>query len=334
VALAEAVADPRVVALVLRVPSSDARLAEAVRLSVPTLVIEGEHDPLLARNRELVGRMTCENRLVVVPGAGHLFEEPGTAELAAEATAAWFQRWLAGAPANAGGERTPRRLRIVGVEATAGFSDRAQAGRALAERLQAYRGSDTLVLALPRGGIAVAEPIAQALEADLDVFVSSKLRAPSQPELAIGALAEGDVVLWNDDIVRSLRVSQSERTSELERVRAQLTERLALYRAAAPRLPIKDRTAIVTDDGVATGATLKAAIAAVAREGPRRLVVALPGGPRETLEEIARLPRVHEVVVLVVPEHFYAVGQLYRSFAQVSTDEVCAALRRARRSGG
>jgi hypothetical protein len=118
-----------------------------------------------------------------------------------------------------------------------------------------------LVLALPRGGIEVAEPIAEALGADLDVFVSRKIRAPDQPELAIGAIAEGDVVLWNEPIVRSLGLDRDEQQRALEQARRDL-ERVATYRAVAPRAPLEGRTLVVADDGVATGATLKAALKA------------------------------------------------------------------------
>lgn len=332
VAVAEAAGDARVAALVLRAPSASTRFTQAAGLCAPTLLIQGENDPLFERNRELAKALSCEQRLLLVPGAGHLFEEPGTFELALRETVAWFQRWLAGAGCRAGGEcpRVGCELRVGGGPERRPFASRAEAGRMLAARLDRYRGAETLVLGLPRGGIAVAEPIALSLGSDLDVLVSRKLRAPSQPELAIGALAEGEVVLWNEEICYALGLTDEDRAWELDRVRHELDERVAAYRAVRPRAELKDRTVVLVDDGVATGATLKAAVSAAQREGAAGIVVALPGGPRETLEQVAGLPGVCEVVALVAPEAFWAVGQLYESFPQVATEEVAAALRRAR----
>lgn len=330
VAVAEAADDPRVAALVLRAPSADTDFGAARRISAPTLLVQGARDPLLERNRRLVEALACEHRLLVVPGAGHLFEEPGTFDAVVSETVGWFRRWLANDGRASGGQRLARNLRIEAGASAAHFADRAEAGRELARRLEAYRGARTLVLGLPRGGVAVADPIARALGCELDVLVSRKLRAPSQPELAIGAVAEGDVVLWNEDIVSALGLTDPDRDWELRRTRRELAERVAAYRAAAPRAEIKDRTVILVDDGVATGATLKAALEALQREGPARVVIALPGGPKEMLEEIARIPGVHEVLALAVPEVFWAVGQLYDSFAQVSDEEVGRVLRSAR----
>ena len=330
-ALEEAADDPRVRALVLRAPSAATRFSRASRIEIPTLLIQGENDPLLERNRELAQAFTCEHRLVTVPGAGHLFEEPGTFDAVIRETLEWFRQWLANDRRGAGGRlRARHELRIPAGAERAHFRDRRQAGEELARRLGEYRGAETLALGLPRGGIAVAEVIARALDCALDVLVSRKIRAPSQPELAIGAVAEGNVVIWNEEIVASLGLGDADRARELKRARRELEEHASTYRAVAPRVEIKQRTVLAIDDGVATGATLKAALAAIQREGAARIVVALPGGARDTLEEIARLPGVHQVIAVAVPRDFYAVGQLYDSFDPVSTDEVCAALRRDR----
>jgi predicted phosphoribosyltransferase len=224
-------------------------------------------------------------------------------------------------------------LRIVeaaGVEPWGRFEDREEAGRLLAEPLARHRGGDTVVIGLPRGGVEVADALARELSVDLDVLVSRKLRAPQQPELAIGALAEGDVVAWNEDVVSMLGLGAEDRRRELERVRQEIAERLRMYRAILPRAPIQARTVVVTDDGVATGATLRAAVDAVVNAGPARLLIAVPGGPRTTLEDFAARTGVSEVVALVAPEPFYAVGQLYVSFGQVSDERVCEILRAAR----
>jgi putative phosphoribosyl transferase len=326
-ALAVAARDDRVRAVVLRAPSADTNFADAERTHAPTLVIQGGADSLLPRNRELAELLAGEHALRVVARASHLFDEPGTFAEARRETVRWFQRWLC-APVR-GGEARPRSEARRAEELPTHFADRAEAGRALAERLLRYRGTDTLVLALPRGGIAVAEPIARELSAELDVFVSRKVRAPSQPELAIGAVAEGDVVIWNDDVLRMLGVDEADRQRELERSRKELAERTRQYRAVRARAKLDGRAAvIVVDDGVATGATLKAAIVALGKLGVTPLVVALPGGSAETLDEIARMPEVSSLVALARPEPFFAVGQLYDEFEPVSSAEVCAALER------
>jgi predicted phosphoribosyltransferase/pimeloyl-ACP methyl ester carboxylesterase len=330
VAVAVAAREPRVKALVLRAPSDAAERRLAARIEAPTLVVQGERDSLHELNRALVESLHCEHRLCSVPRAGHLFDEPGTFDVALRETLSWFRQHLAGARENAGGVRHAAGRKRMPERATTHFRDRAEAGRLLARKLEHLRGADALVLALPRGGIDVAEPIAKALDADLDVFVSRKIRAPDQPELAIGAIAEGDVVLWNDAIVRSLRLGAAARKRALALARRDLEERVAAYRAVVPRAPLAGRTLVVADDGVATGATLKAALKALHELGPARLVVALPGGPGETLDEIRGMHGVDEVVALATPAEFWAVGQLYDSFEQVSTEAVCAALRRFR----
>ncbi|MEX2206481.1 MAG: alpha/beta fold hydrolase [Myxococcota bacterium] len=327
VALAVAARDPRVRALVLRAPSADSKPDDAAHVRAPALLVQGEDDGLLERNRELAGRLAGEHRLCTVAGAGHLFEEPGTFGEAKSETVHWFERWLLGARTTAGGQARPRSRAARTELAPTHFVDRAHAGRELARRLLARRGGRTLVLALPRGGITVAEPIARALGAELDVFVSRKVRAPGQPELAIGAVAEDDVVVWNEDVLTELAVGEKARTRELERSRRELDERLREYRAVRPRAELTGRTVIVVDDGVATGATLRAAIVALGRLGVAELVVALPGGASDTLEEIARMPEVRELVALARPEPFFAVGQIYDDFSPVSSAEVCDVLR-------
>jgi predicted phosphoribosyltransferase/alpha-beta hydrolase superfamily lysophospholipase len=331
-AIAVAARDARVKALVLRAPSADARRALAARIEAPTLVVLGDQDPLFERGCALVRALHCEQRLCTVPGAGHLFAEPGSFEVAVRETVSWFQRQLLGARENAGGVR-PRPVPRPALADSGPFRDRCEAGRLLARQLEPRRAEHPLVLALPRGGIDVAEPIASALDADLDVFVARKIRAPDQPELAIGAVAEGGVVLWNEPIVRSLGLRPEERARQLDLALGELEERAAWYRAVAPRTPIAGRTVLLTDDGVATGATLKAALQGIRAERPARIVVALPGGPSDTLDEIAATPGVDELIVLVVPEPFWAVGQLYESFAQVSSERVCEVLRQRRRRG-
>jgi predicted phosphoribosyltransferase/pimeloyl-ACP methyl ester carboxylesterase len=325
VALAVAARDERVRALVLRAPSADSNPADAAQTRIPTLLIQGEADRLLDRNRALARHFAGEHAFRAIAQAGHLFEESGAFAQVRRETVDWFARWL-DAQAT-GGEARPHSARRGRVPAATHFSDRTDAGRALAKQLLDYRGSETLVIALPRGGITVAEPIARELGAELDVFVSRKVRAPDQPELAIGAVAEGGVVVWNDEVLTQLGVDERERARELERSRGELAERLLEYRAVRPRARLADRTVIVVDDGVATGATLKAAIVALAKEGAGNLIVALPGGASETLDQIARMPQVRKLIALARPEPFFAVGQLYDVFPPVSSAKVCEILR-------
>jgi predicted phosphoribosyltransferase/alpha/beta superfamily hydrolase len=330
VAVEVAVADPRVSALVLRAPSAATRPASIRRLQAPTLIVQGEGDPLMERNAQLAQALRCEHRLCTVAGATHLFDEPGTFRTAERETVRWFGRWLAGDKLSAGGEalRDPPPARQPA--SPTHFCDRVHAGRELARRLAPQRARRPVVLGLPRGGVAVAAVIARELDAELDVLVSRKVRAPSQPELAIGAIAEGEAIVWNEDVVRLLGLSKEVRERQLAQARRELDERRVEYRTVAPRIELRGRAVIVTDDGVATGATLKAALQALSRAGTERLIVALPGGASDTLAEIAALPGVDEMVALATPEPFWAVGQLYDEFAPVSSDEVCRLLREAR----
>lgn len=212
------------------------------------------------------------------------------------------------------------------------FADRAQAGAALADRLAAYAGRPrTVVLALPRGGVPVAAPIAEALGAPLDVLVVRKLGLPRQPELAMGALAGlgGDVeVVLHEPVLRAARVRDPEldavRTAEL----AELLRRETAFRRDLPALSVTGRTVVVVDDGAATGSTVRAAVAALRRRRPERVVVALPVCPPDTAAALAR--EADELVCLRVPSGFQAVGLEYVDFAPPRDADVAAMLRSAR----
>ena len=202
------------------------------------------------------------------------------------------------------------------------FADRADAGRQLAELLTG-RYADPIVLGLPRGGVAVAFEVAKALDAPLDVLVARKLGAPHQPELAVGAIAKGASVLRHD-IIDALGISETEiaRIAERERARAaELEERL---RRGRPPVDLRGRTVIVVDDGLATGATATAAIRSVREQGPARVVLAVPVGAPESVEDLAR--EADDVVTVAQPRDFRAVGLHYASFPQLSDDEVEAML--------
>lgn len=203
------------------------------------------------------------------------------------------------------------------------FANRAEAGRLLADRLAGFALERPLVLAIPRGGVEVGEPIARALGAELDVVLSRKLRAPDQPELALGAVAEDGSVYLNE-IGESVKDElgdwlEQERRHQMEEIR----RRAGMIRRVRPPAPIEGRSVIVTDDGMATGATLVAALHTIRAARPREVIVALPAMPRSRVDEIRALcgPR-GGVECLVAPDDFAAVGQFYRDFSPVSDERV------------
>jgi len=202
------------------------------------------------------------------------------------------------------------------------FADRADAGRQLATKLDG-RFRDPVVLGLPRGGVAVAYEVAKALDAPLDVIVARKLGAPHQPELAIGAIAAGASVL-RGDIIDVLGISDDEIARITARERARAADLEQRFRHGRTPLALAGRTAIVVDDGLATGATATAAIRSVRTQRPARLILAVPVGAPESVRDLAR--EADEVVTLAQPEDFRAVGLHYWSFTQLGDDEVEAML--------
>ncbi len=204
------------------------------------------------------------------------------------------------------------------------FRDRTEAGRELAARLGAYRNDATgLILALPRGGVPVGYEISLALNLPLDVFLTRKLGMPEDPEYAIGAVAETGSIHLNQQALPMMGGFSPANPLFQELVRAQREEirrRQGLYRNGRPLPDLKDRTVLLVDDGVATGATFLASAEALRSLQVRRLIAALPVGPRETFGEISR--HVDELIVLATPEPFYAVGNHYADFRQVSDEEV------------
>ena len=204
------------------------------------------------------------------------------------------------------------------------FRDRRDAGRQLAVALDHHRNGDVVVLGLPRGGVLVGYEVALGLGAPLDVIVVRKLGLPEQPELAMGAVGEGGVRVLNPEVVRSSGVSAAE-VREVEMAeRAELEDRVRRYRAVRPRVDLAGRTALIVDDGIATGATARAACLVARALGAATVVLAVPVGPPATLADLARIA--DDVVSLSTPRFFGAVAQCYRHFPDVSSDEVVAAL--------
>lgn len=209
------------------------------------------------------------------------------------------------------------------------FPDRVHAGRRLAEELADYAGRpDVLVLALPRGGVPVGFEVARALNAPLDVFLVRKLGVPGHEELAMGAIASGGIRVLNEDVLRHEPVPAEMIDQVAERELRELERREGAYRDGRPEPEIAGRTVILVDDGLATGSTMRAAVAALRSQHPRALVVAVPVAAGETCESFRSL--VDHVVCPVTPTPFYAVGMWYENFEQTSDDEVRDLLARAR----
>ncbi len=206
------------------------------------------------------------------------------------------------------------------------FEDRLQAGVELGAALQRYRGRDTLVLGIPRGGAPVAQAVAEALGAELDVIVARKVGAPIQPELAMGAVTPDGTRFLNEELVRILRVAPDELELLVAAEREEAVRRERLFRPGLPPLAVKGRTVILVDDGLATGATMRAAIRAVRKGGPAKLVVAVPVAADETCDVVAE--EVDELVCLARPSPFFAVGLHYRTFEPTSDEEVLRSLGR------
>jgi putative phosphoribosyl transferase len=206
------------------------------------------------------------------------------------------------------------------------FRDRVEAGRRLAERLGAFRGADVIVVGLPRGGVPVAAQVAAALGAPLDVILVRKLGVPYQPELAMGAIGEGDVRVVDRDIVRRAGVSDDELSEVERRERGELERRAARYRRIRPRLPLAGRTVIVVDDGVATGSTATAACRVARHEGAAQVVLAVPVAPRDWTRRLEGVA--DRLVAVETPFDFHGVGEFYQDFRPTSDDEVSACLRR------
>ncbi len=208
------------------------------------------------------------------------------------------------------------------------FENRTDAGRQLAQALGAYAGrSDLIVLALPRGGVPVAYEVARALKAPLDLLIVRKLGTPGNPELAMGAIASGGASVLNRDVVSIYRISDEVIENAAAKERQELERRERLYRGDRPYPDIENRCIIVVDDGIATGATMRAGLAALRQRNPSCIVVAVPLAPVDTVERLRA--EVDEVVCLMTPEPFFAVGQGYRDFSQTTDDEVREILTRA-----
>lgn len=212
------------------------------------------------------------------------------------------------------------------------FQDREEAGRRLAEALARFKGQDPVVFALPRGGVPVGLEVAKALEAPLDVLLVRKIGVQGHEELALGAIVDGEnpTFVLNESVAAMVGPSTAYLEAEKSRQLAEIERRRRLYRGDRDAVDAKGRTVIVVDDGIATGATMKAALRGVRQSGPKRLVLAVPVAPRDALAELEG--ECDEVVCLETPEPFQAVGLHYANFGQTSDEEVVRLLALGRRS--
>lgn len=201
------------------------------------------------------------------------------------------------------------------------FRDRIHAGQYLAAKLQKYAHKPkTIVLGLPRGGVVVAHEIARELALPLDIFLVRKLGVPGYEELAMGAIASGGIQVLNQDVLHSINISRDEIQSITEREENELKRREIAYRNNRPRLDLKDYTIILVDDGLATGATMRAAVTALRKQGPQKIIIAVPTASPETCDEFRA--KVDDIICGITPSPFNAVGLWYDDFSQTSDEEV------------
>jgi putative phosphoribosyl transferase len=208
------------------------------------------------------------------------------------------------------------------------FKDRADAGRRLAEELSGYSGrTDVIVLGLPRGGVPVAFEVAKGLKAPLDIFLVRKLGAPGQKELAMGAIAPGRVRVLNRDVVQALNISDEIIEAIAAEEQQELERRERAYRGDRPKPDVRGRTLILVDDGLATGASMRAAVIALRGQEPAGIIVAVPTAAPETCEALK--DEVDEIVCVLTPQPFLGIGASYEEFSQMTDEEVCELLEQA-----
>lgn len=215
--------------------------------------------------------------------------------------------------------------------ATEIYSDRIEAGEILAghiiKEIQGIEAENPVVAGLPRGGVIVAYEVAKRLNCGLDVIMAGKLRAPGNPEFAIGAVTEDGLVYLNKSALSMLNVGEPYIETEKKERLSALRERLKNYRKVKKKIPLKGRTVIIVDDGLATGSTMISAIQAAHAEGAKKIIAAIPGGPQDTVRLVESMTEVDRVICPLKPEPFFAVSQLYMEFGQVEDKEVIEILR-------
>jgi len=319
-ALVAAASHPEEVrAVVSRGGRPDLAMESLTAVRAPTLLIVGEDDePVVQLNRQAFAVLECEKKLEIIPGATHLFPEPGALGEVARLARQWFIAHLgqthsigrALASIDPPGMSNPDPL----------FRDREDAARQLATKLKELELHDPLVMGIPRGGVVIGAVLARELNAELDIILSRKLRAPFQPELAIGAIGEDGRVCLTREAQRIPGVTDDYVSKERAYQMREIERRWNLFRTARSAASISGRSVIVTDDGIATGSTMLAAIAVIKSHHPRDVIVAVPVASPDRLEPIRR--KCDRLICLYTPDNFWAVGQFYDDFKQVEDYEV------------
>lgn len=310
-ALLKGIRDGRIRALVLRSAPVRGYYECARKISIPVMIVQGDADPVMQESRMFYENLAGGKKFVLVKGADHFYSKDEHLMAAGEAIVQWFAEELTSEDPHTGI-----------------FRDRRDAGLELASRLEEYRDREgVVVLALPRGGVVTGHEVSSYLHCPLDIIIVRKLGFPGQAELAIGAVSETGAVVLNDSIIRSGGVSQEYINSEVSRQKAEIVRRINLYRKGEGIPDLRGKTIILVDDGVATGATMKAAISTLKMEGIAELIVALPVAPPETAGELQQM--VDEFICLEIPGYFMAVGSFYQDFIQVRDEEVVEILKRS-----
>lgn len=315
--LAAAISNDRIAAVVSRGGRPDLAMDALPSVRAPTLLLVGSLDTqVLELNRAALAQLRCEKKLTVIPGASHLFEEAGTLDRVVSEASRWFSD----------------HLRAAGQAIALPFANRRAAGSLLGAALARFRGEHPLILALPRGGVPVGYEVARALDTDLDLLLVRKLGAPGHEEFGIGAIVDGESpqIVLNEEAMRLLMVPASYIEREAERQLAELERRRSEYLGGRPPMAVQDRTVIVVDDGIATGGTVRAALQGIRRKQPRKLILAIPVAPADTL--LALRDECDEIVCLSTPDPFHAVGIHYTDFTQTTDVEVKQFLGAARRA--
>jgi predicted phosphoribosyltransferase/dienelactone hydrolase len=321
-ALVAAARDPGGVgAIVCRGGRPDLAAPCLASVAAPTLlIVGGNDDAVLELNQRAFHLLRCPRELVVIPGATHLFPEPGALEEVSRLAGDWFVRHLTRATP---GEQNTEYPPVAGPL----FRDREDAARLLAQRIKGRDLHEPLVLAIPRGGLVTGAVLARELGAELDVVLARKLRAPGQPELAIGAVSEKGRVYLTDR-GREVQALLGEYLAEEQHLQmAEIARRRRLFRAMRPQAAVAGRSVIVTDDGIATGATMIAALHVVRAQKPREVIVAVAVASSDRLGEVRRW--CDDVICLHSPATFWAIGQFYADFTQVEDEEILRLLRPA-----
>ncbi len=310
-ALVRASTDGCIKALALRSAPVEGYYQYARQVRIPVLIVQGDADPIMRESIILYGNLIVEKKLVLIKGADHLYSKEEHLKRAREAIVQWFVEKLCS-------ENTGSRI----------FKDRRDAGVQLALRLKDYKDREgVIVLALPRGGVVTGYEVASYLNCPLDVIIIRKLGFPGNPELAIGAVSETGTVILNESMI-STGVPGEYIEEEISRQKTEIKKRANLYRKGQGIPDLGGKIVVIVDDGIATGATMKAAISTLKKEDIEKLVVALPVAPPETAGKLRQM--VDELICLETPYGFMAVGSYYQDFNQVSDEEVVEILKGAK----